>query len=144
LLKLQTARDEGFAVTDPIEFQTTRLLLRQWTPADRAPFATMNADPRVMRHFPALLSRAESDAMADRCQALIEERGWGFWAVELKASGAFIGFVGLHTPSATLPFSPCVEIGWRLAADYWGQGSARSIFPKSCPSPLSRTGAHVR
>jgi len=111
-------------VTDPIEFQTTRLLLRQWTPADRAPFATMNADPRVMRHFPALLSRAESDAMADRCQALIEERGWGFWAVELKASGAFIGFVGLHTPSATLPFSPCVEIGWRLAADYWGQGLA--------------------
>jgi len=106
------------------DLQTKRLLLRQWKPADRAPFATMNADPRVMRHFPALLSRAESDAMADRCQALIEERGWGFWAVELKASGAFIGFVGLHTPSATLPFSPCVEIGWRLAADYWGQGLA--------------------
>lgn len=61
------------------DLQTKRLLLRQWSPADRAPFATMNADPRVMRHFPVLLSRAESDAMADRCQALIEERGWGFW-----------------------------------------------------------------
>jgi len=124
LLKLQTAPDERIAVTDPIEFQTTRLLLRQWKPGDRVPFAAMNADPRVMQHFPALLSRAESDAMADRCQALIEERGWGFWAVELKASGTFIGFVGLHTPAAALPFSPCVEIGWRLAADYWGQGLA--------------------
>jgi len=111
-------------MADLNEIHTTRLLLRQWKPADRAPFAAMNADPRVMRHFPALLSRAESDAMADRCQALIEERGWGFWAVELKATGTFIGFVGLHTPSAALPFSPCVEIGWRLAAAYWGQGLA--------------------
>jgi len=111
-------------MTDPSDFQTKRLLLRQWQPADRAPFATMNADPRVMQHFPALLSRAESDAMAARCQALIEERDWGFWAVELKATGTFIGFVGLHTPTAALPFSPCVEIGWRLAAEFWGQGLA--------------------
>lgn len=107
-----------------IQIETSRLLLRQWKPADRAPFAAMNADPKVMRHFPALLGRAESDAMADRCQVLIEERGWGFWAAELKAGGTFIGFVGLHTPSPSLPFSPCVEIGWRLAADYWGQGLA--------------------
>ena len=112
------------AMADLNEIHTTRLLLRQWKPADRAPFAAMNADPRVMRHFPALLSRAESDAMADRCQALIKERGWGFWAVEAKATGTFIGFVGLHTPSAALPFSPCVEIGWRLAAAHWGQGLA--------------------
>ncbi|WAE64159.1 GNAT family N-acetyltransferase [Stutzerimonas sp. R40042] len=111
-------------MVDLNEIHTTRLLLRQWKPADRAPFAAMNADPRVMRYFPALLSRAESDAMADRCRALIEERGWGFWAVELKATGIFIGFVGLHTPSAALPFSPCMEIGWRLAAAHWGQGLA--------------------
>ena len=62
--------------------------------------------------------------MADRCQTLIAERGWGFWAVESKESGEFIGFTGLHIPAAALPFSPCVEIGWRLAFRYWGKGLA--------------------
>lgn len=107
-----------------IELETSRLLLRQWKHADYAPFAALNADPSVMEYFPALLSRAESDTMADRCRALISQRGWGFWAAELKASGEFIGFVGLHTPSLELPFSPCVEIGWRLAAAHWGKGLA--------------------
>ncbi len=111
-------------MTNIIQIETNRLLLRQWKPADYAPFAALNADPIVMEHFPDVLSRAESDAMADRCWSLIDERGWGFWAVELKATGEFIGFVGLHTPSADLPFSPCVEIGWRLAAAHWGKGLA--------------------
>lgn len=111
-------------MADPIEFETERLLLRQWTPADREPFAALNADARVMEFFPALLTRAESDAIADRCESLIRERGWGFWAVEFKASREFIGFVGLHTPAAALPFSPCVEIGWRLSCSHWGQGLA--------------------
>lgn len=109
---------------DLIEFETERLFLRQWTPADREPFAALNADSRVMEFFPARLTRAESDAMADRCESLIEERGWGFWAAELKASREFIGFVGLHTPSAELPFSPCVEVGWRLSFEHWGRGLA--------------------
>jgi len=69
-------------------------------------------------------SRFESDAMADKCETLIAERGWGFWAVETKATEEFIGFVGLHIPSTTLPFSPCVEIGWRLDRSYWGRGYA--------------------
>lgn len=111
-------------MADPIEFETERLLLRQWKPADREPFAALNADSRVMEFFPAPLTRAESDAIADRCEALIRERGWGFWAAELKASREFIGFVGLHTPSAELPFSPCVEIGWRLSFSHWGKGLA--------------------
>ena len=111
-------------MADPIEFETERLLLRQWTPADREPFAALNADARVMEFFPALLTRAESNAIADRCESLIQERGWGFWAAELKASREFIGFVGLHTPAAELPFSPCVEIGWRLSCSHWGQGFA--------------------
>ena len=109
---------------DPIEFETERLLLRQWTPADREPFAALNADPRVMEFFPAQLTPAESDVLADRCESLIQERGWGFWVAELKASREFVGFVGLHTPSAELPFSPCVEIGWRLAFAHWGKGLA--------------------
>ena len=111
-------------MTDLIEFETERLFLRQWTPADREPFAALNADPRVMEFFPSRLTHAESDAMADRCEALIRERGWGFWAAEFKASREFIGFVGLHTPSAELPFSPCVEVGWRLSFSHWGKGLA--------------------
>lgn len=69
-------------------------------------------------------SRFESDAMADKCETLIAERGWGFWAVEIKATEEFIGFVGLHIPSTTLPCLPCVEIGWRLGRSYWGKGYA--------------------
>lgn len=107
-----------------IQPETQRLLLRQWLPADRAPFADLNADPEVMRYFPSRLSRKESDAMADHCEALIEARGWGFWAVERKVDAAFIGCVGLHSPTAELPFQPCVEIGWRLAASAWGKGYA--------------------
>ena len=104
-----------------IEFDTERLRVRQWRESDREPFAQLNADPRVMEFFPAPLSRAESDAMVDRCAGGIAERGWGFWAVEERASGAFIGCVGITVPRPDLPFSPCVEIGWRLARAYWGQ-----------------------
>lgn len=111
-------------MADLIEIETDRLRLRQWLPTDRKPFAALNSDSRVMEFFPSLLTCAESDAMADRCQSLIEERGWGFWAAECKATREFIGFVGLHTPSAELPFSPCVEVGWRLAFQHWGKGFA--------------------
>jgi RimJ/RimL family protein N-acetyltransferase len=107
-----------------IEFETERLRLRQWLPTDREPLAALNADPRVMEFFPSVLERAASDALADRCESLIAERGWGFWAAEVKESNQFIGFVGLNVPVAELPFSPCVEIGWRLACQYWGQGYA--------------------
>ena len=111
-------------MTELIYFETERLVLRQWTLADRPPFADLNADPNVMEYFPAQLSHAESDAMADRCESLISERGWGFWAAETKQQRQFIGFVGLHIPVAGLPFSPCVEIGWRLASSFWGMGYA--------------------
>lgn len=115
-----------------IEFETERLRLRQWKVADREPFAALNADPRVMEFFPSLLSRAESDALADRCESFIRERGWGLWAVESKDAGEFIGFVGLHIPSALLPFSPCVEIAWRLACGHWGQGLATEAARGTC------------
>jgi RimJ/RimL family protein N-acetyltransferase len=111
-------------MSTPIEFETTRLLLRQWRPSDREPFAALNADPVVMTHFPAPLTREESDALADRCERLIAERGWGAWATEIKATGEFIGYVGLHIPRDDLPLSPCVEIMWRLARAHWGQGFA--------------------
>lgn len=107
-----------------LELETSRLRLRRWADADKEPFARMGADPRVMEFFPTLLSRAESDATADKCAALILRRGWGLWAVERKDGFPFIGFVGLHVPQAKLPFSPCVEVGWRLAAEHWKQGFA--------------------
>lgn len=107
-----------------IQLETSRLRLRPWRDEDFAPFAALNADPQVMAHFPATLDRVESDVLTARCQSLIEAQGWGFWATEIKASGDFIGFVGLHRPIAELPFSPCVEIGWRLARPFWGQGYA--------------------
>ncbi|BDT68511.1 acetyltransferase [Comamonadaceae bacterium OS-1] len=125
---------------EPITLETPRLRLRQWLPQDRAPFAALNADPRVMEFFPAVRTRAESDQMADTCQALIQERDWGFWAAELKATQQFIGFVGLHVPSALLPFSPCVEIGWRLATPYWGQGLATEAARASLDFGFHRLG----
>ncbi len=108
----------------PTKLLTPRLRLRQWQPSDLEPFALMSSDADVMRYYPAPWSREQSDAFAQRVKRLIDERGWGFWAVEERASGRFIGFVGLHAPSNDFPFSPCVEVGWRLAKPYWGLGYA--------------------
>lgn len=104
--------------------QTARLKLRQWKKQDLPVFAAINADPEVMEFYPATLGTSESNNFADRVQSLIASRGWGFWAVELQTSGEFIGFVGLHKPHHDLPFTPCVEIGWRLAKNCWGKGYA--------------------
>jgi RimJ/RimL family protein N-acetyltransferase len=107
-----------------IEVETPRLLLRPWRDSDREPFAAMNSDPAVMEFFPALQTRDSSDASIDAWQSQFDLRGWSNWAAELKGTGAFIGFVGLSVPRRVLPFSPCVEIGWRLARAFWGQGLA--------------------
>jgi ribosomal-protein-alanine N-acetyltransferase len=103
---------------------TDRLLLRQWRPEDREPFAAMNADPIVMRHFPATLTTAESDASADRLEAGIAERGWGLWAVEIRETADFAGFIGLQPLNPILPCAPGVEIGWRLTAKFHNRGYA--------------------
>ena len=107
-----------------IEPKTERLQLRQWIANDLEPFFAMSSDPQVMQFFPNALSRAESDAIAEKCQSLITENGWGVWAVELIETKEFIGIVGLHVPSKELPSSPCVEILWRLAQPHWGRGYA--------------------
>jgi len=106
------------------ELDTERLRLRQWRTSDLGPFAELNADPRVMEFFPARLDRAASDALALRIEAKIAERSWGLWAAEIRATGEFIGFIGLQPPIAQLPCSPCIEVGWRLAQPYWGKGFA--------------------
>lgn len=102
--------------------KTDRLILRRWRPEDREPFAALNADPSVMEHFPATLSRAESDLLVDRIEAGFSERGFGFWACEVAETGEFIGFTGLSVPRFQAHFIPAVEIGWRFRRSSWGQG----------------------
>lgn len=107
-----------------MELRTSRLVLRQWREADLEPFAQLNADPEVMRHFPSPLTRGQSDALAERARTIVAERGWGLWAVEVVEHAPFIGFVGLAEPRFRAHFTPAIEVGWRLARDYWGKGYA--------------------
>jgi RimJ/RimL family protein N-acetyltransferase len=108
----------------PPSLETRRLLLRAWRDEDLLPFAALNADPRVMEFFPRILERAESDALAQRIRAQFDHRGFGLWAVEELENDKFIGFVGLTVQTFEAHFTPCVEIGWRLAFTSWGRGYA--------------------
>ncbi|MGI9419591.1 MAG: GNAT family N-acetyltransferase [Geminicoccaceae bacterium] len=104
--------------------KTERLLLRRLEADDADAFAAMNADPEVMRYFPAGLDRAETDALILRMDRHFERHGFGWWAVEARNSGTFTGFVGLSRPAFHAHFTPCVEVGWRLVRAAWGQGYA--------------------
>jgi len=98
------------------------ITLRHWRDADLDPFAAMNSDPEVMRYFPAPLTREQSAAWLERQRGLIEERGWGLWALDVD--GDLAGFVGLAIPGFQASFMPCVEVGWRLRRQYWGRSIA--------------------
>lgn len=106
------------------DVRTSRLRLRDWRETDLDPFAAMNADPRVMAHFPSTLSREESIEKMAQLRAKLAERGYGLWPVERLEDGGFVGIVGLAVPDFEAPFTPCVEIGWRLVADHWRRGYA--------------------
>ncbi|WP_395571678.1 GNAT family N-acetyltransferase [Streptomyces sp. BK79] len=105
------------------ELRTDRLLLRGWRASDLGPWAAMNADPVVRAYFPEVLTREQSEASAARFQADLDRRGWGWWAVEVAATGEFIGFAGLDPVEDGMPFTG-VEAGWRLARPAWGHGYA--------------------
>jgi len=107
-----------------VDVETPRLWLRRWRPDDLAPFAALNADADVMEHFPSVLSREETAAGVDWIEKHFEEHGYGLWAVEVPGQAPFIGFIGLAVPAFETSFTPCVEIGWRLARPWWGQGFA--------------------
>lgn len=106
--------------------QTERLVLRGWCDDDLAAFAAMNADKRVAQFLPATLDRSQSDAFAARIRADLRIRGFGLWAVQRtdRDAAAFIGYIGLSVPRFSAAFTPCVEIGWRLAPEHWGVGLA--------------------
>ncbi len=110
---------------------TERLILRHWKKSDLKPFAAMNADPNVREYFPNLLTPNESDESVTIYQNEIEEKGFGLWVVELKSNGDFLGMCGLHNVAFQSHFTPCVEIGWRLAASHWGKGYATEAAQES-------------
>jgi len=117
--------------------ETTRLLLRPWQHDDYDKFAKMNADPEVMRYFPSLLSRDQSDALSSRLDKLVAKKGWGFWITERKNDKAFLGLVGLNYAD-DLPVTKCVEVGWRLAKNCWGFGYATEAAAASLHFGFSR------
>lgn len=107
-----------------MELDTPRLRLRTWCDADLTAFAEMNADPEVMRHFPACMSREESDALAARIGQHFQDHGFGQWIVERLDDGSFVGVLGLQNVNFEAHFTPAVEIGWRFMPQHWGQGLA--------------------
>lgn len=105
-------------------FESERLVLRSWTREDLPLFVAMNKDEEVMRCFPSTLNEGETVAFYERIQNEFRRNGWGLYAVEMKSTGKFIGYVGLHEIGFDAEFAPGVEIGWRLAARYHKQGYA--------------------
>jgi ribosomal-protein-alanine N-acetyltransferase len=123
-----------------VELRTERLVLRRWRDADREPFAALNADPEVTRYLPTSLDRAGSDALAARADARFDDDGVGLWAVEVVGGAPFIGFVGLASQPEGFPWSPGVEVGWRLARSAWGQGFATEAARAALADGFQRAG----
>jgi RimJ/RimL family protein N-acetyltransferase len=122
------------------ELRTERLLLRGWHEDDKAPYAALNADADVMHYFPSTLTSEQSDAMVDRMSERLSTFGWGLWAAERLDTGAFIGFIGVSSPTWQVDgVTPCVEIGWRLSAEHWGRGFA----PEGATAVLGHAFEHV-
>ena len=128
---------------DSAELRTGRLRLRRWRGADRSAFAVSNADPEVMEYFPAPLTRAESDLLVDRIEAEFDERGYGLWAVDVVATGEFIGFAGLSVPGFEAHFTPAVEVGWRQARTAWGHGYATEAARAAVDFGFNQVGLPV-
>jgi RimJ/RimL family protein N-acetyltransferase len=129
-----------FGMRVPSKLHTPRLVLRRWRAGDRHPFAQLNSDPIVVEHLAGALNREESDAFADRLDAGFDQHGYGIWAVELLGEARFIGYTGLSLPSFEAPFMPAVEVGWRLAHDYWGRGYATEAARAAVADGFSRAG----
>lgn len=119
MMKLQMSKNSNLT-----HIETERLILREWQASDHAPFARINADPLIMEYFPRLLDETDTEKLIERFQKHFKKYGYGFYAVELKQTHEFIGFVGINHVGNDMPFAPAVEIAWRLDYEYWGQGYA--------------------
>ncbi|AIY43161.1 acetyltransferase [Collimonas arenae] len=127
-------------MTPILELESPRLLLRQWRDDDLAELAAMCADPQVMRYFPAVLSYQESAALLGRMHDHFARHGFGFWALQRKDNDEFIGLTGLLQVGFDAPFTPAVEIGWRLARQHWGQGFAREAASTALAAGFQQLG----
>ncbi len=124
------------------ELATERLLLRRWRADDREAFAALNADARVMEHFPGRLSEVQSRDRMRRIEEHFERHGFGLWALERRDAPGAIGFTGLSVPEFEAPFTPCVEIGWRLAFEHWGRGYASEAARAAVDFAFAELGLH--
>ena len=120
--------------------RTDRLVLRRWREEDLEPFAALNADPAVMEHFFKTLDRAESAAFIARIEAHFDREGFGFWAIEAPGVAPLVGLAGLARPPFQTRFTPCVEVGWRLARAYWGRGYATEAARAALQSGFEHVG----
>lgn len=108
----------------PYIFTSERLGFRNWTDADITPMSKMNADPEVMKYFPATQTTEETTAFIQRMRDLYSEKGFCYFAVDRLDTGEFIGFIGLMGKTFEADFTPCTDIGWRLSRKHWGIGFA--------------------
>jgi ribosomal-protein-alanine N-acetyltransferase len=122
------------------EFETDRLGFRLWKDEDSAPFASMNKDPEVMKYFPNVLSKEESDNFIKRIMNHFKDYGYGLWAVDIKETSEFIGFIGFYTATFQAEFTPCVEIGWRLDHRFWNKGYATEGAKRCLDYGFNRLG----
>jgi RimJ/RimL family protein N-acetyltransferase len=111
-------------VHDVVDLITERLRLRNWRDDDLEPWFEMSQDREVMEHFPGLFTREQAAAGLARQASFITEKGYGFWAVEVVGGAPFIGFCGIKDVLFDAPFTPAIEVGWRLARPHWGKGYA--------------------
>src|ERR1035438_5480965 len=133
-IRPRTAHDQGVKTSERFDrLETERLIMRRWQESDRAPFADLNADPETMRFFPNTLDRAASDAMIDMIETRLERQGFGFWALEVAATGTFIGFTGLNLLPDGVPGAGGMEVGWRLARHAWHPRHATQAAPGAPP-----------
>jgi len=123
-----------------MSIETERLILRQWRDEDLGPFAVLSADPEVMELLMGPIDRAQSDDKVNRYRWLLEMRGFGYLAIEAPGIADFIGVVGLAVSPPELPFAGAIEIGWRLARPYWGQGYATEAATAALGDGFSRLG----
>lgn len=108
---------------DGFHRQTDRLHLRSWRDEDLEGLTAMNADPKVMEHFPIPLTASESASFLQRLKKHEQDHGFTVWAVGTDEA-PFIGFCGGLWTDPEYSFAPAIELIWRFRCEFWGQGYA--------------------